>query len=147
MTADTPKPRPTPAEEAQARAYMYGVIYGFGILIEEWFGWPNGTASHSDGEGNRLIYTGDELHLFDAVIPCRVHGKHRVGVTYAHDFAKARADTAACSAKAPAPPKPAGDTPTMQINAPTLKPPVKPTPLWLITRAADTPGKDRQKPA
>lgn len=148
MTTDgTPRQVPTAEEEAQARAYLSGIAYGFGILFEHWTGWGDGTATALDGEGTRLIYTGDELHPFDAVIPCNRHRRHRVGVTWPKQLDKARADTAACSAKADvqADQVDPTDPPTMAI--PRLRPVVTPSPLWLITRAADTPGSDRQKHA
>lgn len=145
---DTPRQVPTDAEVAQATAYMTAAARGFGILFEHWTGWGDGTATTVDGEGNRLIYTADELHVFDAVIPCARHGRHRVGVTYPHEFDKAIADTHACSSNAPQSPKPVSDPPTMS-DPPTvtLRPVRTPTPLWLITRAAETPGRDRQGPA
>jgi hypothetical protein len=133
---NTPKQTPTAAEEAHARAYLSGVAYGFGITFDDWTGWGDGTATtFIDDSGVHLIFTGDELHPFDAVIPCNGHRRHRVGVTWPHELDKAREVTAECSAKA--------DPPTV-----TLRPVAKPTPLWLITRAADTPGEDRRsKPA
>ncbi|NUR01293.1 MAG: hypothetical protein HOY79_33655 [Streptomyces sp.] len=148
MSDDTaPKQQPTAAEEAQARAYLAGIAYGFGVLMEDWFGWQDGTATTSDKHGNRLIYTGDDPHPFDAVIPCNRHRRHRVGVTYAHDLTKALADTALCSAKAPVSPKPQADPPTVLLRAVTPRPAVTPTPLHQVSRLADIPGRDRQKPA
>jgi hypothetical protein len=132
---------PTAEEVAQARAYMTGAMHGFGLLLEDWTGLADGTATITDDEGTRLIYTGDELHPFDAVLPCKRHVRHRVGVTWPHELDQARADTAECSAKAPAP-RPVTDPPTTSLRL------VKtPAPLWLITRAAETPGEDRQKSA
>lgn len=139
---DTPRDAPTDAEVAQATAYMQGVARGFGILFQHWTGWGDGTATTVDGDGNRLIYTGDELHLFDAVIPCARHGRHRIGVSYYRQFAQAIADTHACSVKAPPKPKPTADPPTV-----CLRRVGRPTPIWVITKAAETPGNDRQKPA
>ncbi|MEE1838144.1 hypothetical protein [Streptomyces sp. SP17KL33] len=136
----TPKPPPTAEEEGQARAYLAGVAYGFGVPFEQWIGCADGTATTSadaDDDGVRLVYTGDELHPFDAVIPCARHRQHRVGVTWPQELEKARADTARCSAM--------DDPPTLPITRPRLA--VTPTPLWLITRAAETPGEDRQNPA
>ncbi|MDX3125336.1 hypothetical protein [Streptomyces scabiei] len=137
---DTPKPTPTPEEEGQARAYLAGIAYGFGIAFEQWIGCADGTATttpEADADGDRLIYTGDELHPFDAVIPCARHKRHRVGVTWPQELEKARADTARCSV--------VDDPPTLPIRRPRLA--VTPSPLWLITRAASTPGEDRQNPA
>ncbi|MFD0035922.1 hypothetical protein ACFVJK_48930 [Streptomyces sp. NPDC127172] len=155
MTAADGGTRQTPTAEdvAQATAYMTGAMYGFGILFEHWTGWHDGTATSLDGEGTRLIYTGGEAHPFDAVIPCARHTRHRVGVTWPHELDQARTDTAACSAKAPAPePAPAPSTapaPVAAADPPTvaLRPVTTPTPLWLITHAADTPGKDRHQSA
>jgi hypothetical protein len=143
VTADdtTPKQVPTPAEVGHARAYLAGVAHGFGLLWEDWTGIGDGTATTTDSEGTTLRYTGDELHPFDAVIPCRRHGRHRVGVTRPAQLDRARADTAACSSKAPAP-APAPAPPAVTLRAVT-----KPSPLWLITRAAETPGEDRHRPA
>lgn len=140
MTVGDPAPRQkvTVAEEAQARAYLTGVAAGFAILFEEWIGWGDGTATTAiDTEGARLIFTGDELHAFDAVIPCKNgHRRHRVGVSYPHDLEKARATTAECSAKA------VDDPPTTSLRVVQ-----RPSPLWLITQAADTPGNDRRQSA
>ncbi|MFD0393418.1 hypothetical protein ACFQ3Z_16430 [Streptomyces nogalater] len=82
----------------RARAYLYGIAYGFGILFDDWTGRGDGTATTTDAEGATLIYTGDEMHPFDAVIPCTRHRRHRTGVTWPADLNKARDDTAACSA-------------------------------------------------
>ncbi|GAA2732106.1 hypothetical protein [Streptomyces nogalater] len=129
MTTDgsaSERPGPTPAEEGRARAYLYGIAYGFGILFDDWTGRGDGTATTTDAEGATLIYTGDEMHPFDAVIPCTRHRRHRTGVTWPADLNKARDDTAACSAFARA----------------TVPPVIRrPAPLWLITRA----GADRHK--
>jgi hypothetical protein len=163
-TDDGTRKVPTAEEVAQARAYMTGAMYGFGLLLEDWTGWADGTATILDGQGTRLIYTGDELHPFDAVISCARHTRHRVGVSWPHELDQARTDTETCGAKAPAPaapapaaaapapaapvpaPAPAGppafDPPTVALHAVTT-----PTPLWLITRAAETPGKDRHQSA
>lgn len=118
----------TPAEEARARAYLHGIAYGFGILSDDWIGFDNGTAKTTDDEGTTLLYTGDEVHPFDALTPCARHGRHRTGVTWPADLDKARDDTAACSALAP---------------AAVPCPPRRPTPLYLITRV----GEDRHKTA
>ncbi|MFI5814904.1 hypothetical protein ACIA7S_28595 [Streptomyces sp. NPDC051643] len=135
------------AEEAQARAYLTAAAAGFGILFEHWVGWGDGGAITVDGQGNRLMFTGDELHPFDAVIPCARHRYHRTGVTYPHEFDAAITATAECSKAAP--PRPhrvpdpvTGDTPTLRLRRV-----VKPTPLWLITHAADIPGRDRKRSA
>lgn len=144
---------PTNAEVGQAYAYIQGIASGFGIIFDDWTGIGDGTAKFTDGEGTTLLYTGDELHKFDAIIPCAVHRMHRYGVSTPEQLADVRAATAECSAKAPAPtPPPAADPPTVMLRivedpaAPTdvTGPPPVP-PLWLITRAADTPGRDRQK--
>ncbi|RPE39815.1 hypothetical protein EDD90_2833 [Streptomyces sp. Ag109_O5-1] len=138
MTTDitTEQQAPTDEEVAQASAYLAGIAYGFGILIGEWTGQGNGTATTEDEEGTRLVFTGDEVHPFDAIIPCARHGRHRVGVTYAHQLDQARNDTAECSAEAPTP------APAARLRAVP-----KPTPLWLITSVADTPGRDHHKSA
>jgi hypothetical protein len=150
-TDDGTRQTPTAEDVAQARAYMTGAMHGFGILFEHWTGWNDGTATSLDGEGTRLIYTGDGApHPFDAVIPCARHSRHRVGVTWPHDLEQARTDTAACSAKAPAGPMPAPEpAPMPAFDPPTvaLRTVTTPTPLWLITHAADTPGKDRHQSA
>jgi hypothetical protein len=151
----TAKQVPTMEEVGQARAYLAGVAHGFGLLIEDWHGVGDGTALTTDDEGTTLLYTGDELHPFDAFIPCTVHRRHRVGVTWPAQLDRVRAQVAECSAKAPAP-VPAlaetvevaemtdhpADPPTV-----TLRPVSTPTPLWLITAAAESPGTDRQRPA
>lgn len=131
-TNDPTKQVPTVAEVAQATAYMAGVAYGFGLLFEEWTGLGDGTATTGGRDGTRLIYTGDELHPFDAVIPCARHTQHRTGVSYPAELDQARTNTAECSARPPTPYPRAVE---------------KPTPLWLITRAADTPGSDRTQSA
>lgn len=133
----TDRPAPVSAdEEAQARAYFAAASNGFFIPLGDWTGWGDGSATTAaDAEGTYLIYTpDDELHLFDAVIQCRRHKTHRIGVTWPHQLNQARAATAACSAKAPAP-------------VPNRPGTVKPTPLWVITSVADTPGADRQRTA
>jgi hypothetical protein len=138
---DSTRQVPTAEEVAQARAYMTGAMHGFGLYLEDWTGWADGTATTTDREGTRLIYTSDELHPFDAVIPCKRHVRHRVGVTWPQELDQARTDTAACSAKAPAP-QPVTDPPTTPLRLAKT-----PTPLWLITKAAETPGEDRQQSA
>jgi hypothetical protein len=120
---------PTPAEEGQARAYLTGVAHGFGILLDDWTGLPDGTATVTDDEGTTLIFTGGPIP-FDAVMPCRRHGRHRVAVTHPADLDQARTDTAVCSA--------ATDTPTV-----TLRLAARPSPLYLITRAARGGGRDQ----
>jgi hypothetical protein len=139
--AATPEPAPTPAEVGRARAYITGVANGFGIQLEEWTGIGDGTARVTDRHGTTLLFTGDELHPFDALSPGPRHGRHRIGVTWAAQLVKARADTAAC-ARTPAPTT-AADTP-----ASPARPAQKPSPLWLINRAAaQTPDEGQQKPA
>jgi hypothetical protein len=142
---DTPKKVPTSEEVGQARAYLAGVAHGFGLLIGDWIGVGDGTALTTDAEGTTLLYTGDELHPFDAVIPCNVHRRHRVGVTWPAQLDKVRASVAECSAHAapPAPAAPPADDPPTT----TLRVVPTPTPLWLITAAAETPGTDRQRHA
>lgn len=151
MTDNTPTQVPTNAEVGHASAYLSGVAYGFGLLFDDWTGLGDGTATMTDAQGTTLIYTGDELHPFDAVIPCARHTRHRLGVTSPAELDQARADTAACSAKAPAPmpaPAPAPDGPPA-FDPPTvaIRPVTTPTPLWLITRAAEEPGRDRHQSA
>jgi hypothetical protein len=161
-TDDTAKQVPTMEEVGQARAYLAGVAHGFGLLMEDWIGIGDGTALTTDEEKTTLLYTGDELHPFDALIPCNVHRRHRVGVTWPAQLDKVRASFAECSANAPAP----ADTTPAETDAPaetvevaemsdhpadpptvTLRPVSQPSPLWLITAAAETPGTDRQRPA
>jgi hypothetical protein len=136
-TDDGTQPVPTAEEVAQAQAYMAGAMVGFGLLLEDWTGLPDGTATITDDEGTLLIYTGGEGHPFDAVIPCARHTRHRTGVTWPAELDQARTETAACSAKAPP-----VDSPTVPLRLAA-----KPTPLWLITRAAETPGMDRHQSA
>ncbi|MGR3875729.1 hypothetical protein ACUXZZ_45170 (plasmid) [Streptomyces graminifolii] len=153
-TVDTVRQIPTNAEVGQARAYFQGIVSGFSIVLDDWTGIGDGTAKFTDAEGTTLLYTGDELHQFDAIIPCAVHRIHRYGVSTPEQLDEVRATTAECSAKAapaPVPPPPVDDQPTMTIrvvtdpDAPAVsEPPLTPVPLWLITHAADTPGLDRQ---
>lgn len=158
-TDDTAKPVPTMEEVGQARAYLTGVAYGFGLLIEDWHGVGDGTALTTDKEGTTLIYTGDELHPFDVLLPCNVHRRHRVGVTWPAQLDRVRASVAECSAAAPAPADttPAVPDETVEVAeltdhpadpaTVTLRPVGTPTPLWRITAAADEPGTDRQRHA
>jgi len=152
---DSVRQIPTNAEVGQAWAYFQGVVSGFAIVLDDWIGIGNGTAKYTDAEGTTLLYTGDELHKFDAIIPCAVHRMHRYGVSTPEQLDEVRAVTAECSAKAPAPtPPPAADPPTMLLrvvedpDAPADAPGPPPVPpFWLITLAADTPGRDRQTSA
>ncbi|MHB9861902.1 hypothetical protein [Streptomyces sp. YIM S03343] len=128
MNATTPAP--TAADEAQARAYLHGVVCGFAITLDDWTGLPDGTATFTDDEGTTLLFTGAE-QPFDALVYCRHHRLHRAAVTYPDDLDQVRADTADCTAQA---------QPVMPRLAET------PTPLWLITRATGTPGQDRHTP-
>ncbi|MEU2426972.1 hypothetical protein ABZ619_39170 [Streptomyces sp. NPDC007851] len=151
-TPDNVRQMPTNAEVGQAWAYVQAIASGFGIVdIEAWIGQGDGTASYTDEEGTTLLYTGDEMHKFDAILPCNVHRRHRYGVSTPEQLDEVRAITAECSATAQEPrPAPATDTPTVALRTvedPATvdpEPPATPAPLWLITRAADTPGHDRQ---
>ncbi|MEW2302048.1 hypothetical protein AB0958_19080 [Streptomyces sp. NPDC006655] len=150
-TPDNVRQIPTNAEVGQAWAYVQGIASGFGIVMDDWIGCDDGTAKFTDDEGTTLLFTGDEMHKFDAIIPCNVHRRHRYGVSTPAQLDEVRAATAECSAAAPAPrPAPVADTPTMTLRivedpaAAAPEAPDPPAPLWLITRAADTPGRDRR---
>lgn len=137
MTALTARQTPTPAEEAQARAYLTGIAAGLGIGFDTWTGHPDATASAQLGDGAALLYTGDELHPFDLLAPCPgSHSRHRAGVTSRADIARVLADTAECDTAE----EPPADTPTLRLRPPAQTT----TPLWLITQAANTPGLDRR---
>jgi hypothetical protein len=154
-TPDNVRQIPTNAEVGQAWAYFQGVVSNFGIVLDDWVGQGDGTAKFTDDEGTTLLYTNDELHKFDAIIPCNVHRLHRYGVSTPEQLDEVRAVTAKCSAAAPPrrpAPAPVDDAPTMTLRivedpATTAPAPACPTPLYLITQAADTPGQDRQNPA
>ncbi|MFF1284362.1 hypothetical protein ACFVY4_26920 [Streptomyces sp. NPDC058299] len=139
MNAADHTPAPTPAEVGRARAYLTAAAHGFHILLEDWTGIGNGTATTTDKQGTTLLYTGDELHPFDALVPCTRHGRHRVGVTWPAQLDKALADTAACSAQAPAP--------AAGPSTGTVRLAQQPSSLWLINRAVESLDEDRQKPA
>ncbi|MFE5037108.1 hypothetical protein [Streptomyces sp. NPDC056683] len=130
MTAATIPAAPpvTPEEEGQARAYLAGIAYGFGLTFGDWVGLPDGTATITDTAGTTLIHTGGEGHPFDAIVPCARHRQHRAGVTWPADLDKVRDDAAICSALAPA-------------TMPRLT--RRPTQVFLITRAAG-PGEARK---